>query len=113
MADACVQMSYETFEVIGSEDCLFLNIYTIINRQKISASNILMPVLFWIHGGSYNIGSSSSDLNKPDFIIEKVCNVRIELQHLDFLSIFSPIQVGNCGRNYQLSLGDTWVFIVQ
>lgn len=73
-ANACVQMSYETFEVIGSEDCLFLNIYTIMSGNKNSGEIVgnLMPVLFWIHGGSFNIGSASSDLNRPDLIIEKV-----------------------------------------
>lgn len=67
----CVQMSYETYEVIGSEDCLYLNVFTMINGDKINKEN-LMPVLFWIHGGSFNIGSANSDLNRPDFILEKV-----------------------------------------
>lgn len=69
-----MQMSLETFEVIGSEDCLYLNIYTTMNRDQTingNASNLL-PVLFWIHGGSFNVGSSGSDLNRPEFFLEKV-----------------------------------------
>lgn len=73
-ANVCVQMSYKTLEVIGSEDCLFLNVFTTISSDKINNENEsnLMPVLFWIHGGSFNVGSASSDLNRPDFILEKV-----------------------------------------
>lgn len=69
-------MSYETFEVIGSEDCLYLNIYTPTNRKMANDQDgnggHLMPVMFFIHGGSFNIGSSGSDLNEPDLILEKV-----------------------------------------
>ncbi|RAL13890.1 alpha/beta-hydrolase [Aspergillus homomorphus CBS 101889] len=39
-----------------SEDCLYLNVYT----PSIPAGNSsLLPVLFWIHGGSYCYGGSS------------------------------------------------------
>lgn len=67
-------MSYETFEVIGSEDCLFLNIYTMMNSNKIykKDSHNLLPVLFYIHGGSFNVGWASSDMNRPDNFVEKV-----------------------------------------
>lgn len=66
-------MSYETREVVGSENCLFLNVYTIINRNETNNENHpLMPVMVWIHGGSYNTGSAGSDTNGPDYIVEKV-----------------------------------------
>eukprot|EP00927_Polykrikos_kofoidii_P064163 TRINITY_DN5921_c0_g2_i1.p1 TRINITY_DN5921_c0_g2~~TRINITY_DN5921_c0_g2_i1.p1 ORF type:complete len:685 (-),score=51.86 TRINITY_DN5921_c0_g2_i1:24-1967(-) len=41
-----------------SEDCLFLNIGTPF-REPGSPGNSLLPVLVWIHGGSYNTGSSN------------------------------------------------------
>lgn len=33
----------------------------------------LKPVVVWVHGGSYNVGSGSSDTNGTDYIVAKVC----------------------------------------
>ena len=41
--------------VHGSEDCLYLNIFA----PKEIAANEKLPVMFWIHGGSNTIGTSS------------------------------------------------------
>ncbi|XP_040894048.1 cocaine esterase-like [Toxotes jaculatrix] len=38
-----------------SEDCLYLNIYTPANR----APNAKLPVMVWIHGGGFTLGSAS------------------------------------------------------
>ncbi|KAL4005949.1 hypothetical protein ACER0C_005662 [Sarotherodon galilaeus] len=38
-----------------SEDCLYLNIYTPANRAK----NAKLPVMVWIHGGGFVLGSAS------------------------------------------------------
>jgi para-nitrobenzyl esterase len=38
-----------------SEDCLFLNVFTP------ACGDARRPVLFWLHGGAYTIGSGSSD----------------------------------------------------
>ena len=39
-----------------SEDCLFLNIWTISSQNR--TSDALKPVMFWIHGGAFVAGSS-------------------------------------------------------
>lgn len=52
-------------KIIGSEDCLILNVYTK------SLENPLKPVLFWIHGGGFVCGSSSRDLYGPDFLLRE------------------------------------------
>lgn len=67
-------MSYETLTVIGSEDCLFLNIFTPLRRKETKNydTNFLLPVFFWVHGGSFNVGSAGSDINTPEYILEKV-----------------------------------------
>lgn len=72
--NVCVQMSYDTFEVIGNENCLTLNVYTV-NRSKMNKRNSkhLMPVLFWIHGGSFNI--NTGQIERPDDIVERVTSI--------------------------------------
>lgn len=41
----------------GSEDCLFLNVYSPPNAKD-------LPVLIWIHGGGYGLGNGQQDLSK-------------------------------------------------
>lgn len=45
-------------EAESSEDCLYLNVWTPRNRS----SNVPLPVMLWIHGGSYKIGSADLDV---------------------------------------------------
>lgn len=53
-------------KVIGSEDCIFLNIYT--NTLNPIASK---SVMVWIHGGAWIMGSGNDDMHGPDYLIEK------------------------------------------
>jgi hypothetical protein len=46
--------------VRGSEDCLFLNIYTPYLPTTKRNSSALRPVMLWIHGGAF-VGGSGSD----------------------------------------------------
>lgn len=46
-------------QVIGSEDCLFLNVYIPRNYKKSSKP---LAVMVWIHGGGFEFGSGNSDL---------------------------------------------------
>ncbi|KAK9367243.1 Carboxylesterase [Lipomyces kononenkoae] len=46
----CIQ--YTTYQ---SEDCLFLNVF----RPEHSANERPLPVMFWIHGGSFLVGGTS------------------------------------------------------
>ena len=47
----------------GSEDCLFLNVYSPADAGKKSK----LPVMFWIHGGGYAGGASSEPRHNGDF----------------------------------------------
>ena len=54
----CVQ--YAADVLAGSEDCLYLNIYTPnLPDKDHSGSRHLMPVMFWIHGGGFTSGSAA------------------------------------------------------
>jgi hypothetical protein len=46
--------------VLGSEDCLFLNIYTPYLPTSMRSKTTLRPVMLWIHGGAF-VGGSGSD----------------------------------------------------
>ncbi|XP_015363502.1 PREDICTED: fatty acyl-CoA hydrolase precursor, medium chain [Diuraphis noxia] len=50
----CPQLSSDGTGLVGSEDCLFLNVFTPL--KKLNNSNI--PVLIWIHGGGFFSGSA-------------------------------------------------------
>ena len=48
----------------GSEDCLFLNIYAPHGASKLPP-NQRLPVMMWIHGGNYVIGSGTGYIGAP------------------------------------------------
>jgi len=64
--NVCVQIDTFTREIIGDEDCLYLNVYTTNMNPREKRS-----VMVWIHGGGFY--SSSGDMNfyGPDYIIRK------------------------------------------
>lgn len=49
-------------KIVGSEDCLYLNVYT----KKLSGQ---APVLFWVHGGAFLNGSGGTEMYGPDFLL--------------------------------------------
>jgi para-nitrobenzyl esterase len=51
----------------GSEDCLFLNVYT----PADSSDKSKLPVMFWIHGGGYSGGGSNEPRHNGDFLPTK------------------------------------------
>lgn len=56
--DVSFQKDFLTSKVVGSEDCLFLNVYTPSPKLKI---NNPLPVMLWLHGGAFMTGSGNSD----------------------------------------------------
>ncbi|XP_023937830.2 acetylcholinesterase [Bicyclus anynana] len=95
--DICVQYN-STYQ--GSEDCLFLNIYTKSLRRHAKHS-----VMVYIHGGSYYEGSG--DFFLPDFLMLHENIILITLNYrLDipgFLSLDTPEVPGNAGMKDQVA----------
>lgn len=110
LSDICPQRRWR-IGYLGSEDCLYLNVYTPIQLTATKPPTSLLPVFLWIHGGSYNLGSSSSDVNGPQPIIERdviVVTVNYRLGPLGFLSMPEANITGNNGlKDQQLAM--RWV----
>ncbi|XP_049852646.1 esterase SG1-like [Schistocerca gregaria] len=58
------QVSETTWQYMGDEDCLFLNVYT--PQMPSDSSGALIPVMVWIHGGGYTVASGNTDMYGPD-----------------------------------------------
>ncbi|KAL1124776.1 hypothetical protein AAG570_001397 [Ranatra chinensis] len=88
------------------EDCLHLNVYT---TQLPGKCNTLHPVMFYIHGGSFRVGSSHD--YRPDYLLEKdivLVVIQYRLGPLGFLSLQNEDISGNMGLLDQL-LALKWV----
>lgn len=62
----CAQQGRRAPDIIGSDDCLFLNIYTTTLKP-------IKPkaVMVWIHPGGFISGSGDDDTYGPDYLIDK------------------------------------------
>jgi len=68
-------------EVVGDEDCLYLNVYT----PDVAGAN--RPVLVWIHGGGRRVGDARRDVSA--FVRETqtvVVTIQYRLSYLAFLA---------------------------
>ncbi|XP_059046548.1 juvenile hormone esterase-like [Achroia grisella] len=86
---------------IGTEDCLYLNVYT----KTVTPAKPL-PVMVWIHGGSFYTGSGDSDFYGPEFfmmhdVILVTFNYRLEV--LGFLCLNNEEVPGNAGLKDQVA----------
>ncbi|KAH8420853.1 hypothetical protein KR222_006861, partial [Zaprionus bogoriensis] len=100
--DKAVQVHFVFDKVEGSEDCLYLNVYT----NNLSPAKP-RPVLVWIHGGGFIIGEASRDWYGPDYFIKEdvvLVTIQYRLGALGFLSLKSPgLNVpGNAGLKDQV-----------
>lgn len=91
-----------------SEDCLFLNVYS---RELRPARPL--PVLVWIHGGGFHMGSGGPDLYGPEYLMEAssavvLVTLNYRLGPLGFFSLPSGGVPGNAGlKDQAAALG--WV----
>jgi len=89
-------------KVDGSEDCLYLNVYT-----KNLTPNKPQPVMVWIHGGGFISGEANRDWYGPDYFMQRdvvLVTIQYRLNSLGFLSLSLPeLEVpGNAGLKDQV-----------
>ncbi|XP_071876871.1 esterase FE4-like isoform X3 [Bombus fervidus] len=92
------------FDMIGNEDCLYLNVYT----NSLDQSK---PVMFWIHGGAYMLGNSSFHESRPDYLLAKdvvVVSVNYRVGAFGFLNLGHRVAPGNLGLK-DLIIALEWV----
>jgi len=74
----------------GDEDCLYLNVYTMDIVKK-------RPVMIWIHGGAFSMGSGDATFYGPDYIVQK----DVVLVTLNYrLGVLGMLHVSSIIRNY-------------
>ncbi|KXJ69215.1 hypothetical protein RP20_CCG028307 [Aedes albopictus] len=87
LGNICAQLDSfdDAEEVIGDEDCLFLNIYKPLGN---ATDDKKYPVLVYIHGGSYAVWSPQTDMFGVDLLMENgvmIVSVNYRLTVLGFL----------------------------
>lgn len=86
-APVCAQARVQAgaFEVEGSEDCLYLNVYGPAESATNAAEDL--PVLVWIHGGGRRVGDGRRDV--ADFVRDTqtiVVTIQYRLSHFAFFA---------------------------
>ncbi|XP_049955863.1 fatty acyl-CoA hydrolase precursor, medium chain-like [Schistocerca serialis cubense] len=97
-APQCLQVG-DAGDVVGDEDCLYLNVYT----PELNA-DIPRTVMVWIHGGGFVGGSPSKSEYGPDFFMDRdvvVTSISYRLGTLGFLSLEDEVLPGNLGLKDQ------------
>ncbi|XP_035452347.2 juvenile hormone esterase-like [Spodoptera frugiperda] len=92
---------FERGKVEGSEDCLYLNVYT----PNVKPDKPY-PVMFYIHGGGLVSGAGDDDLYGPKFLVRQdvilvTFNYRLEV--LGFLCLDTEDAPGNAGMKDQVA----------
>ncbi|CAG9836484.1 unnamed protein product [Diabrotica balteata] len=95
----CAQVTYPIPSAVGTEDCLYLNVYTPKNYKHFNQS---LPVFAFIHGGAFQFRSKSVWV--PDYFIMNdiiLVTFNYRLGVLGFLSTEDGVIPGNLGLKDQ------------
>ncbi|XP_011632725.1 esterase E4-like isoform X1 [Pogonomyrmex barbatus] len=104
--DVCTQLelfgALSSQTVIGSEDCLYLNIYIPYNIYQTTGNSVMV----WIHGGAYLEGNGNDTHYRPDYLMAKdiiLISVNYRLGALGFLNLDHKVASGNQGLKDQIA----------
>jgi len=118
----CPQMDFfnidpaNPMKISGSEDCLFLNIFTqSLPSTDMNTEDPLRPVLFYIHGGGFTMGAGSGGFGMSnsgeDYFMESgvvLVTINYRLGPLGFMALPGTNIQGNMGMKDQL-MAMRWV----
>jgi len=94
----------------GNEDCLFINVFT--PKLPASTTDVLKPVMAYIHGGAFCLGSGNSEMHGPSPMMDTgevvLVTMNYRLGALGFLSTGDEVVPGNNGLKDQV-LALRWV----
>ncbi|XP_013189471.2 juvenile hormone esterase [Amyelois transitella] len=91
-------------DIIGQEDCLYLNIYTPYTSNDLIHENNLLPVMVFIHGGGWMCGDSTTAMYGPEYLLDRdviLVTINYRLGPLGFLSTQDEHCPGNNGLKDQ------------
>ncbi|XP_059612674.1 juvenile hormone esterase-like [Phlebotomus argentipes] len=110
-ANMCPQKNYfgDTDDVIGDEDCLYLNVYRPLSTNPTSQR---LPVIAYIHGGGFVSGTAHPDLHGADYFMDNGTVILVTVQYrlgaLGFLCSGDSASQGNFGLKDQV-LALKWI----
>ncbi|XP_037028692.1 esterase E4-like [Bradysia coprophila] len=102
--DVSIHKDFITSNLIGSEDCLHLNVYSPVSPDDVANADKL-AVLVFIHGGAFAFGSSNSEYYSPEYLVQEnvvVVTLNYRLRVLGFLCLPEAGISGNAGLKDQL-----------
>ncbi|XP_030764669.1 carboxylesterase 4A-like [Sitophilus oryzae] len=106
----CIQF----ISIAGSEDCLYLNVFTPkLPRKDVKEQNkdLLLPVMVWVYGGTFVNGEATVKSFSPDYLIEEdviIVTFNYRVGVFGFLSTGDYAATGNWGLKDQI-LALKWV----
>ncbi|XP_049802181.1 esterase FE4-like isoform X1 [Schistocerca nitens] len=103
--ERCIQLA-SADNIMGSEDCLYLNIFS---PELPSNTSTPRPVFVMIHGGGFRTGYAQS--YSPDFYVDSgilVVSIQYRLGPLGFMSTGDLLLPGNLGMKDQV-LALQWI----
>ncbi|XP_014603712.1 PREDICTED: venom carboxylesterase-6 [Polistes canadensis] len=110
-AEICTQRNIYTDqeEIVGTEDCLYLNVYTPKLPKTKEDKNPLnsFPVMVWFHGGGWVTGAGHSEFYGPKFFLDHdvvLVTMNFRLGPLGFLSTEDLVCPGNLGLKDQVQV---------
>ncbi|KAF2904193.1 hypothetical protein ILUMI_01985 [Ignelater luminosus] len=96
----CPQIGFGIPEPIGSEDCLYLNVY-VPEKKLVDKSNL--DVIVHIHGGAFMMGDPN--YAGPEYLIDRnivYVTINYRLSAFGFLSTEDDVVLGNMGLKDQV-----------
>ncbi|KAJ8970720.1 hypothetical protein NQ317_018754 [Molorchus minor] len=98
----CYQQGDPLTNITQTEDCLYLNVYTPL--EPAANYTELLPVLFWVYGGSFKNGDGSFSAYSPAYFIDYdiiIVTINYRLGPFGFLTTADNVIPSNLGLKDQ------------